>query len=75
MFLHQAIEQRFLRGSPHLLELERLQFAQAIFDGCLVDQHPFACRHCQASHIRVDSLRRLSFGYRSISVRIYRVSC
>ncbi len=23
---------------------------------------PFDCRHCQASHMRVDSLRRLSFG-------------
>ena len=35
---------------------------------------PFAWRHCQASQSLVDSLRRLSFGYRSISVRIYRMS-
>jgi putative transposase len=33
---------------------------------------PFDCRHCQASHIRDDSLRRLSFGYRSISARMLR---
>ena len=39
MFLHQAVEQRFLRGAPHLLELERLQFAQRIFDLSLIDQH------------------------------------
>ena len=41
MFLHQAVEQRLLSGSPHLLELERLQFAQRIFDGSLIDQHRF----------------------------------
>ena len=39
MFLHQAVEQRLLRGAPHRLELERLQFAQSIFDRSLIDQH------------------------------------
>jgi hypothetical protein len=39
MFLHQAVEQRLLRGSSHRLELEWLQFAQRIFDGSLIDQH------------------------------------
>ncbi len=39
MFLHQAVEQRLLRSAPHLLELQRLQFAQPIFDGSGVDQH------------------------------------
>jgi len=41
MFLHQAVEQRLLRGAPHLLELERLQSAQRVFDRSLIDQHRF----------------------------------
>jgi len=35
MFLHQAVEQRLLRGAPHLLELERLQSAHASSIGVL----------------------------------------
>jgi hypothetical protein len=35
---------------------------------------PFACRHCQASHDLTESLRRLSFGYCSISARIKKIT-
>jgi hypothetical protein len=39
MLLDQAVEQRLLGGTPHLLKLDRLELAQGAVDRRGIDQH------------------------------------
>ena len=38
MFLHQTVEQRLIASAPHLLDLDRQEPLQSVFDWSRIDQ-------------------------------------